>query len=75
MDNDKGRSLTNNLYVDNGCIHVVFNLHSHLVLSRVATFCFTDEDNAVTLCVADANVRIDILALLKPADLWPWFAL
>lgn len=66
MDNAvaKGHRLTYNLYVNNGRVLVVFNLHSHLVLSRVATLCFTDKDNAVTLCVADANVRIHSLALL-----------
>lgn len=69
-------SLTYDLYVNNGCIHMVFNLHSHLVLSRVATLCFTNEDNAVTLCVADANMcRIYGLALLQPSNLWPGFAL
>lgn len=70
-----GYSLTYNLYVNNSCVHMVFNLHSHLIFPRVASFCFTDEDNAVTLGVADANVRIDVLALLKPADLWPGFSL
>lgn len=60
----KGHSLTYDLDVKNGCVRVVFHLHIHLVLSRVAAFCFTDEDNAVALRVADADVRIDILALL-----------
>lgn len=35
---------------------MVLNLNSHLVLARVAALCFTDEDNAVTVCVADVNV-------------------
>lgn len=64
MQLQKGHRLTYNLYVNNGRVLVVFNLHSHLVLSRVATLCFPDKDDAVTLCVADANVRIHILALL-----------
>lgn len=68
--------LTYNLYVNNGCVHMVFNLHGHLVLSRVAAFCFTDEDDAVTVCVADANMcRLYGVALLQPGDLRPGFAL
>lgn len=70
------RSLTYDLYVNNSCIHMVFNLHSHLILPRVAAFCFTDEDDAITVCVADADVgRLYGFALLQPGDLRPGFAL
>lgn len=55
---------------------MVFNLHGHLVFARVAALCFTDEDDAVTVCVADADVRgLDGLAFLQPGDLRPRFAL
>ena len=55
---------------------MVFNLHGHLILSRVAAFCFTDENDAITVCVADADVgRLYGLALFRPVDLRPWFAL
>lgn len=70
------RSLTYNLDVKHCCVHMVFNLHGHLVFARVATLCFTDEDDAVTVCVADANVRgLDGFAFLQPGDLRPRFAL
>lgn len=49
-------SLTYDLYVNNSCVHMVFNLYGHLILPRVAAFCFTDEDDAVTVCVANANM-------------------
>lgn len=55
---------------------MVFNLHGHLILSRVAAFCFTDENDAVAVCVADAYVgRLDGLALFQPVDLRPGFTL
>ncbi len=55
---------------------MVFNLHSHLVLSGVAAFCFTDEDDAVAVCVADADMCwFYRLAVFQPGDLRPWFAL
>lgn len=70
------QSLTYNLYVNYGCVLVVFNLHRHLIFPRVAAFCFTDKDDAVTLCVPNANMRwIYGLALLQPADLRPGFSL
>lgn len=69
-------SLTYDLYVNDGCVLVVVNLHSHLILSRVAAFCFTDEDDAVTVCVADADMRgVYGLAFLQPGDLGSRFAL
>lgn len=55
---------------------MVLNLHSHFILSRVTTFCFTDEEDAVAVCVADADVcRLYGLAVLQPVDLRPGFAL
>lgn len=57
--------LTYNLNVKNCCVHMVFNLYGHLIFARVAALCFTDEDDAVTVCVADANMRgLDGLAFL-----------
>ncbi len=55
---------------------MVFNLHTHLILSGVAAFCFTDEDDAVTVRVADADVcGLYGLAILHPVDLWSGFSL
>lgn len=55
---------------------MVFNLHCHLVLPRVAAFCFTDKDDAITVCVTDADVgRLYGFALLQPGDFRPGFAL
>jgi len=69
-------SLTYNLYVNNSCVHVVFNLHCHLILPRVAALRFTDEDDAITVCIADVNMgRLYWLSLLQPGDLWSGFTL
>lgn len=70
------RSPTHNLNVNNCSVHMVLNLNSHLVFARVAALCFTDEDDAVTVSVADVNVRLlNGLAFFQPGDFWPWFAL
>lgn len=49
--------LTYNLYVDNSSVYVVFNLHSHLIVPRVASLGFTDKYDTVTVCVTDAYMR------------------
>lgn len=49
-------SLTYYLYVNDSCIHMVFNLHCHLILPRVAAFGLTDEDDTIAVCVTDADV-------------------
>lgn len=68
--------LTYDLYVNNSCVHMVFNLYCHLILPRVAALCFTDEDDAVAVCVADADMgRLYGLTVLQPHDLRPGFAL
>lgn len=55
---------------------MVLNLHCHLILPRVASLRFTDENDAITVCVADANMgRFYRLAFFDPCNLWPWFAL
>lgn len=55
---------------------MVFNLHSHFILPRVAAFCLTNEDDAVAVCVADVDVcRLYRLAFLQPGDLRPGLAL
>lgn len=75
---DKSRipSLTYDLDIDYGWVLVVFHLHCHVILARVAAFCFTDEDDAVTVCVTDADMRgIYGLPLLQPVHFRPGFAL
>lgn len=55
---------------------MVFNLHCHVILPRVAALCFADEDDAVTVCVTDANLRrLYRDAILQPGDLRSGFAL
>lgn len=55
---------------------MVFNLHTHLILPRVAAFGLTYEDDAVAVCVADVDVCwLYGLAVLQPGDLRPGFAL
>lgn len=55
---------------------MIFNLYFHVILPRVAAFCFTDEDDAIAVCVTDADVGwLDGLTLLQPGDLRPGFAL
>ena len=69
-------SLTYDLYVNDGRVLVVFNLHTHLILPRVAAFGLTYEDDAVAVCVADVDVCwLYGLAVLQPGDLRPGFAL
>lgn len=68
--------LTYDLNVNYSCVHMVFNLHCHLVLPGVAAFRLTDEDDAVAVRVADADVGgLYGRSVLQPHDLWPGFAL
>ena len=68
--------LTNNLDVKNGRVGVVLHLHRQLVLPGVAALGLADEDDAVAVRVADADVGgVDGLAFLQPGDLGPGFTL
>lgn len=68
--------LTHDLNVNNSCVHVIFYLHFHLILPRMATLCFANENDAVAVCVTDANMgRLYGLSVLRPDDLRPGFSL
>ena len=73
---DQNPLLTYDLDIKYGGVTVVLHLHRHVVLPGVAALGLADEDDAVAVCVADADVGgVDGLPVLQPGDLRPGFTL
>lgn len=67
---------TNYLNLYCGPIYQVVYFDFHVIFSRMAPLCLSDEDDTVIFTVADVNlVLVYMSAIFLPRYLWPWSSL